>query len=131
MVARAQGGVICDSHALAEGGTGVRFTVEHRGLQVPAFAIRFNGAVHAYLNRCAHRGVELDWAAGEFFNRERDALVCATHGARYVPDTGACTGGPCGGGGLVKLAVIEKNGCVLLQDADAIFRGVDTTESKQ
>lgn len=130
MAARAQGGVICDSHALFEGGAGVRFTVEHRGLQVSAFAIRFQGAVHAYLNRCAHRGVELDWAAGEFFNRERDALVCATHGASYAPDTGMCLGGPCRGGGLVKLAVIEKNSRVLLQDADAIFCGVDTTGSE-
>lgn len=119
MAARASGGVICDSAALQEGGAGVRFTVDRRGLRWPAFAVRFRGVAHAYVNQCAHRGVELDWTAGEFFDRERDALVCASHGARYAPDTGICVGGPCRGGGLVKLAVIEKNSRVLLQDGDA------------
>lgn len=118
MAARAQGGVICDSAALAEAGAGVRFTLGRGGVEVPAFAVRYRGVVHAYLNRCAHRGVELDWNPGEFFNGERDALVCATHGACYAPDTGACIGGPCRGGGLVKLAVIEKNSRVFLQDDD-------------
>ena len=120
MAARAPGGVICDSGALADGGAGVRFMVDHGGAPAPAFAVRYRGVVHAYLNRCAHRGVELDWVAGEFFNRERDALVCATHGASYAPDTGACTGGPCRGGGLVKLAVIEKNSRIFLAQGDAL-----------
>ena len=130
MAACAQGGVICDSHALSEGGAGVRFMVAHRGARVPAFAVRYRGTAHAYLNRCAHRGVELDWAVGEFFNRERDALMCATHGASYAPDTGACIGGPCRGGGLVKLTVIEKNSRVLLQDAEATLCAADQTGSE-
>ena len=130
MAACAQSGVICDSHALSEGGAGVRFMVDHRGARVPAFAVRYRGMAHAYLNRCAHRGVELDWAVGEFFNRERDALMCATHGASYAPDTGACTGGPCRGGGLVKLVVIEKNSRVLLQDAEATLCAADQTGSE-
>jgi len=104
--------------------------VDHRGLRVPAFAVRYRGTAHAYLNRCAHRGVELDWAAGEFFNREGSALMCATHGASYAPDTGVCIGGPCRGGGLVKLAVIEKNNRVLLQDAEATLCAADQTGSE-
>jgi len=119
VAARAQGGVICDSVALAEAGAGVRFMLDRGGVAVPAFAIRYRGVAHAYLNRCAHRGVELDWNPGEFFNGEHDALVCATHGACYAPDTGACIGGPCRGGGLVKLAVIEKNSRVYLQDDES------------
>ena len=121
MAAGAQGGVICDSDRLADGGNGVRFTVRYNGMPQPAFVVRFRGVVYAYLNRCAHRGVELDWNAAEFFNAERDALVCATHGASYQPDTGACIGGPCSGGGLVKLAVIEKNSRVYLEDSNAVL----------
>ena len=37
--------------------------------------------------------------------------LCASHGAAYAPDTGACAGGPCRGG-LVKIALSENNGVV-------------------
>ena len=38
-------------------------------------------------------------------------LLCATHGAAYAPDTGACAGGPCRGG-LVKIDLSEHGGVV-------------------
>lgn len=105
--------LICVSTELVEGGNGVRFTVEQGGTKMAAFAVRSGHQVHAYLNRCAHRGVELDWEPGRFFDKDRRYLICATHGALYHPQTGECAGGPCGGG-LVKLAVIEKNSSVYL-----------------
>jgi nitrite reductase/ring-hydroxylating ferredoxin subunit len=37
--------------------------------------------------------------------------LCATHGAAYLPTTGACVGGPCRGG-LVKIALTESGGVV-------------------
>lgn len=112
--------VICASDALAEGGHGVRFTVEQNGERLAAFAVRYRGEVHAYLNRCAHRGVELDWNPGEFFDRERRTLVCATHDARYAPDTGVCNAGPCVGGRLVKLGVRERDQQVTLIEEDGL-----------
>src|ERR1051325_538776 len=106
--------LICPSAALVDGGDGVRFTLKRDdGVAVSAFAIRYDRHVHAYLNRCAHRGVELDWEPRRFFDRERRYLICATHGALYEPASGVCAGGPCGGG-LVKLSVIEKNNGVYL-----------------
>lgn len=105
--------LICASSALVEGGDGVRFTVERNGERLPAFVVRFGQQVHAYLNRCSHRRVELDWDSGRFFDIERRYLICATHGALYHPATGACLGGPCNGG-LVKLEVIEKNNYIYL-----------------
>ena len=104
---------ICDSGDLVEGGDGVRFTVRRGNESLPAFAVRYGSRVHAYLNRCAHLGVELDWEPGRFFDIERRWLICAMHGALYQPATGACVGGPCGGG-LFKLPVIEKNNAVYL-----------------
>jgi nitrite reductase/ring-hydroxylating ferredoxin subunit len=106
--------VICDSARLREGGQGVRFTVELAGSTVPAFAIRYGGRVYAFVNRCAHRGVELDWKEGYFFDRDGDFLICATHGARYVPGSGSCAGGPCAGGRLTALAVAEEGEVVRL-----------------
>ena len=60
--------LICESGALQEKGRGVRFGVTLNGEQQPAFAVRYGGQVYAYLNRCAHVSVELDWAEGAFFD---------------------------------------------------------------
>ena len=107
--------VICRGRELVDRGRGVRFTVSRRGEIVPAFVIRFDGRVHGYLNRCAHRSLELDWIEGEYFDAFGEHLLCATHGARYIPATGACVGGPCGGAGLVKLPVFEDGDDVCLE----------------
>ena len=104
--------MICDSRDLADCGKGVRFSLEHAGGTVSAFAVRYRGQAYAYLNRCAHMGVELDWNGGEFFDDSGLYLICSTHGATYLPETGQCVGGPCKGGELQRLAVEEKNGKV-------------------
>jgi nitrite reductase/ring-hydroxylating ferredoxin subunit len=105
---------ICDSGGLAESGAGIRFTCLHQGRPQPAFAIRYHGTVRAFLNRCAHKLVELDWEPGQFLDAERRYLICATHGARYQPDSGQCVAGPCRGGRLVAVAVQERDGGVWL-----------------
>jgi nitrite reductase/ring-hydroxylating ferredoxin subunit len=120
MAARGRAHVICRSRELVERGRGVRFKVWRRGAVVPAFVVRFDGKVHAYLNQCAHRMLELDWKAGDFFDAFGEHLLCATHGARYAPASGVCVGGPCARAGLVKLAVIEEVGDVCLEPADEV-----------
>ncbi len=108
--------VVCASATLVEGGHGVRFEVRRGGAAHAAFAIRFAGRVHAYVNRCAHVGVELDWQPGHFFAADGMVLICSTHGALYDPATGACLGGPCRGGGLAPVAVDEVDGEVVLRE---------------
>lgn len=110
--------LICRSEDLAEGGDGFRFEVDWLGGSEPAFAIRHRGRVHAYLNRCGHVPVELDWQPGRFFDVSGLYLVCATHGALYAPESGACVGGRCNGKGLRPLAVSEHDGCVYLIESD-------------
>lgn len=105
--------LICAAEALVEGGSGVRFTVQWGSGRYPAFAVRYDGAVHAYVNRCSHRFLELDWEPGRFYDADARHLVCATHGALYEPDTGRCVAGPCTGG-LAKLPAFENNGYVYL-----------------
>ena len=108
--------LICGSLDLSERGRGVRFSVDTVRGPVPAFIVRYRGKVQGYLNRCAHVSVELDAQPGEFFDVAGLYLVCATHGAAYVPETGYCIGGPCKGLRLTKLAVAEHNGNVYLLD---------------
>jgi nitrite reductase/ring-hydroxylating ferredoxin subunit len=107
-------GVICDSGTLQEGGKGVRFVVQCADGAQPAFAVRYGGQVYAYLNRCAHVPVELDWINGDFFDYSKLYLICATHGAMYLPDSGLCVQGPCPGKQLQTVKVEERNGRVLL-----------------
>ena len=102
--------LICAGNELVEGGHGVRFTVDCHGVGEPAFVVRFQGRVHAYLNRCAHVPMEMDWQEGEFFDHSGLYLICATHGALYAPESGRCLGGRCNGKGLVALSVIEHDG---------------------
>ena len=107
--------VICASAELAERGDGVRFELQWNGETVPAFAIRHHGRAYAYVNRCAHIGVELDWTQGKFFDADGEYLICSTHGALYAPESGACRGGPCRGAKLLGLDVFEADGAVYLK----------------
>ena len=110
--------LICASGALADSGRAVRFVVEQGGESVPAFVIRFEGAVYGYLNRCGHRPMELDWREGEVFDFEGRSLICSTHGARYAPASGRCLGGPCDGAPLRRLRVAERDGNIYYQEQD-------------
>jgi nitrite reductase/ring-hydroxylating ferredoxin subunit len=104
---------ICNADELSDGGTGVRFDVVVDGGPATAFVVRYRGQVVGFLNRCAHVAMELDWLPGLLFDDEGRYLMCATHGAIYEPDTGACAGGPClGRGGLLRLQVRESDGRV-------------------
>ena len=102
---------LCPSEALVDGGRAVAFDVRYCGQICRAFAIGYQGRVHAYLNRCTHVPMEMDYQEGQFFDDTGRWLLCATHGAAYQPDTGACAGGPCRGG-LVKIALSEEGGRV-------------------
>jgi len=104
--------LICASAELADFGKAVRFEIEYFGNTAPAFAIRFEGALYAYLNRCGHRPMELDWRAAEVFDAEGRNLICSTHGASYAPASGRCLGGPCGGTPLLRLLIEERGGTV-------------------
>jgi nitrite reductase/ring-hydroxylating ferredoxin subunit len=104
------GVLICDSELLVDGGEGIRFPVSVVGEAAVGFVVRFRGTAYAYLNRCAHVPMELDWVQGQFFESSGEFLMCATHGAVYRPDTGVCAGGPCRGGKLRPIMVHERDG---------------------
>ncbi|MEJ7931888.1 Rieske 2Fe-2S domain-containing protein [Ramlibacter sp. AN1015] len=102
---------LCNAGDLIEGGRAVPFDVVYGGQTCRAFAVRWRGQAHAYLNRCSHVAMELDWQPDRFFDDSGRWLLCATHGAVYEPDSGACAGGPCRGG-LVKISLSEQDGVV-------------------
>ena len=102
---------LCNAAALGNSGTAVAFDVVYQGQICRAFAVRYADQIHAYLNRCSHLPMEMDFQPDRFFDVTGDWLICATHGATYQPQTGACRGGPCRGG-LVKIGLEEMDGVV-------------------
>ena len=103
---------LCASAELVASGRGHVFDVLLWRRPARAFALRFEGRVVAYLNRCAHVPTEMDWRPGEFLDDERRFIVCAVHGAVYEPTTGRCIAGPCTGQRLMPIDVIERDGQV-------------------
>ncbi len=67
------------------------------------FLIRTQNGYRAYLNRCPHRGVSLNWRPNQFLSVDGSQIQCATHGARFNLSNGTCEGGPCGGQSLIPL----------------------------
>ncbi len=111
---------VCDADQVQEGGKGVRFPVLAFGDKATGFVVRYDGKPYGYLNRCAHVPIELDWAEGEFFESSGLYIMCATHGAIYVPESGVCAGGPCNGARLRPIAVEEADGVIYWRPDDAI-----------
>ncbi|MFY7942660.1 MAG: Rieske (2Fe-2S) protein [Burkholderiaceae bacterium] len=103
---------LCASEDLQERGKAITFDVLHYREPARAFALRFEGQVVAYLNRCVHVPTEMDWQDGEFLDMDKQFIMCSIHGAVYEPDTGRCAGGPCGRGKLTPLQVQERDGQV-------------------
>lgn len=116
---------ICDAGQVIEGGKGVRFPVRAFGDKATGFVVRYDGKTYGYLNRCAHVPIELDWAEGEFFESSGLYLMCATHGAIYVPESGYCAGGPCKGGRLRPISVSEVDGAIFWSPDEFITAPVD------
>jgi nitrite reductase/ring-hydroxylating ferredoxin subunit len=102
---------LCSSADLIDSAIAVPFEVTYWGQPCAAFAIRYQGQVYAYLNRCSHMPMEMDDQPNQFFDMTGHWLMCATHGALYSPQTGQCRMGPCRGG-LIKIEISELDDLV-------------------
>lgn len=101
---------LCASVALQERGRAWVWDVLEYGRPARAFALRFDGTVRAYMNRCLHVPTEMDWLPGEFLDGDKRWILCSIHGATYEPSDGRCVGGPCGRGKLTPVTVQEQGG---------------------
>lgn len=108
---------LCQAHALVDSSLAVPFEVRYLDRNQAAFAVRYQGRVYAYLNRCSHVPMEMDYQPNQFFDMSGHWLMCATHGATYAPQTGRCLMGPCRGG-LIKIEVSEADGLVHWHTSD-------------
>ena len=103
---------LCTSAQLDERGQAWVWDVTQYGRPARAFALRFEGQVVGYLNRCVHVPTEMDWQPGQFLDMDKRWILCSIHGASYEPRDGRCVGGPCGRGRLTPVAMQERDGQV-------------------
>jgi len=82
--------------------------------RIDAFLINYQGAFHAYVNRCRHMTTPLDFVRYQFFTEDGRHLICMTHGALYDPESGVCVDGPCKGQSLYPLPVRVEGDEVLV-----------------
>ena len=71
-----------------EHGTSKKFTLRRGQRTLEALLVNFDGRYFAYINRCPHTGITLDWVNNQFFSSDQRYLMCATHGAVFEPPTG-------------------------------------------
>jgi len=81
-------------------GQSKKFTLRRGGRDFEAMLINCQGHFFAYMNRCPHVGLTLDWVDNQFFTVDNRYLMCANHGAVFEPSTGECVWGPCVGASL-------------------------------
>jgi nitrite reductase/ring-hydroxylating ferredoxin subunit len=75
-------------------------------------AVRQGDHVYVYENACPHIGTPLDWTPDRFLSVDGRHLICATHGAEFTIDTGACISGPCRGDRLTPVPVVIRDGSI-------------------
>ncbi|SEM91868.1 Ferredoxin subunit of nitrite reductase or a ring-hydroxylating dioxygenase [Pseudomonas sp. ok272] len=89
-----------------------------RGFEIDGrklFAVRREGRVYLYENRCPHRGVSLEWQPDQFLDPSASLIQCATHGALFLIENGECVAGPCEGQSLNALACREDSQGIWVQ----------------
>jgi nitrite reductase/ring-hydroxylating ferredoxin subunit len=74
-----------------------KFFLSVNGHEEECFVVNHRGTLYAYVNRCSHIPMTMDWIDNQFMTEDKEFIQCATHGACYQPDTGECVAGPpCG-----------------------------------
>ena len=100
---------LCHIDEIAEG--------DSKGLswgQQSLIAIKQQGQLYLYLNRCPHRGVGLEWQPDRFLDSEGLFIQCSTHGALFRIENGHCIQGPCQGQALQPISFTIEQGIICI-----------------
>jgi len=97
--------------ALAPGRTR-KFLLLCDGRELEAFVVNHGGRLFAYLNRCCHIPMTMDWVENQFLSEDGAHIQCATHGALYEPATGECIAGPPCGQYLTAVPIEVRDGMI-------------------
>jgi len=103
--------ILCSIHDIAE--------EQAKGFILPnteqVFAVKKDGRISMYENRCPHLGIPLEMMPDQFLDLEKNFIQCSTHGALFNIDNGFCVAGPCKGASLQKQAFEVIDGLIHVQ----------------
>jgi len=88
-------------------------SLSHNGQQL--FAVKKDNQFYLYANRCPHLGIELNWQEDQFLDREDALIMCSTHGALFIIESGQCVAGPCMGDHLQAINYDVIDGMITLK----------------
>ena len=80
------------------------------------FAVKKDGVVYLYMNRCPHLGTPLEWEQDKFLDPDGALIQCSTHGALFAIESGHCLAGPCKGQYLKAVPFLEDNGLMMVDE---------------
>jgi nitrite reductase/ring-hydroxylating ferredoxin subunit len=107
------GSGVCRLADIPDGGARV---IDSAETGVPVIIVRRGEAVWAYVNRCPHFSVPLDFEPGEISCYRGQVLMCAHHSALFRFEDGHCIDGPCTGSALDPVGVtVEAGGWISLK----------------
>ena len=86
--------------------------------EVECFIVHWRGEHYAYVNKCRHIAMSLDWVENRFLDEERRYILCSTHGALFEPDSGECVGGPPYGRHLIRVPLEVRDGEIYARPPD-------------
>ena len=92
-----------------------KFALSNGKYSVEGMLLNYQGTLHAYVNRCPHIGISLDWVDNQFFTIDGRYLMCANHGATFEPATGECIWGPCVGAVLQNVSLEMEGEKIFVQ----------------
>ena len=93
---------LCQTTEIAEG--------QSRGFDlntgIPVVLIKRDEQLFAYINKCPHLNIRLEWQEDQFLDPDGVLIECSTHGALFRINDGHCIVGPCEGQSLIPVPVI-------------------------
>ena len=112
---------VCTSAAVKPGES-LKFIMPVQGADEECFVINFHGRYHAYVNRCRHVPMAMDWIDNQFFAEHGRYLMCQTHNAYYEPASGECIAGPPGacGKSLFRVPLEIEGGVIYARPPEVI-----------
>ncbi|MGF1608140.1 MAG: Rieske (2Fe-2S) protein [Kiloniellales bacterium] len=103
------GTVLCRLDEI-EDGAARGFTLETAEGPLDIFVVREGARAYGYVNACPHVGTPLDWQPHDFMSEDGSHIQCATHGALFRIEDGACIAGPCAGDRLQAVEIAVEAG---------------------
>ncbi len=119
MVNERNGAVVVACVGELQPGATKKFLLRSPAGEEECFVVNHSGTLYAYVNRCCHVPMGMDWIDNQFMTEDLQYIQCATHGACYQPDSGECVSGPPFGKFLTRVPLTVRGDDVIATWPDA------------